>query len=624
MERMENHKLTIAGAFKDCFYVVPDYQREYVWTEKQVTQLLEDISEQMDDDSVEYFIGTILVSSQDGKKRHYDVIDGQQRLTTNFLILCALRALFGDEPQGHVIDKFTADIYIDLQGEAKTSLKLEPRYENADKVIKKIVDISSNGGGPDAVRAEIQKSDIKIYGSIKNILNAYDIIYNFLANNYKDRLKEYWAHLNYNVVFIQISTEDVSSALKIFETINERGVGLNSMDLLKNLLFTQVSQDDFSLLKDKWKEITDLLEKNKQKPLRFLRYFLMANYKHGNIILEDKIYDWFLKEENVEATGYKKDPFKFVKRLKDSAQRYIYFSEGLDNDGKSSLSMGSLTRLTHAISINKKNERKITEKSKQHYILLLAAEKLPPHLFNRFVAHLENLLFFYIFTKTPARYMLPDFYDLAGKISKIVEEIISNKNEQEQKLDEFVAEHFAKLMIPKKPDLEVALKRLTLASKMQGSMAAYQIKYLLARLSQYVDRAYRGNANNLESYFDFEIEHILPNTPEEDLLKAWQENHPGLDYDEYKNRLGNLTLLEKPINIVAGNNVYEAKFPEYKKSGNYLTKSMARLEEVGLNSSINRIGEELLAFVKWEPEDIDKRQQMLVKLALDIWKIPTA
>ncbi|KAI3602821.1 hypothetical protein D8I24_3220 [Cupriavidus necator H850] len=48
------------------------------------------------------------------------------------------------------------------------------------------------------------------------------------------------AYLANNVVFIQIST-DVSSALKIFETINERGVGLNPMDLLKNLLFTQVT-----------------------------------------------------------------------------------------------------------------------------------------------------------------------------------------------------------------------------------------------------------------------------------------------------------------------------------------------------------------------------------------------
>jgi uncharacterized protein with ParB-like and HNH nuclease domain len=70
----------------------------------------------------------------------------------------------------------------------------------------------------------------------------------------------------------------VSSALKIFETINERGVGLTPMDLLKNLLFTQVKQTQFTQLKDEWKKITRPLEKGKEKSLRFLRYFLMANY----------------------------------------------------------------------------------------------------------------------------------------------------------------------------------------------------------------------------------------------------------------------------------------------------------------------------------------------------------
>ena len=581
----------------------------------------------MDDDSVEYFIGTILVSSRDEEKDHYDVIDGQQRLTTNFLILCALRSLFGDGRKGHEIDNLTVNSYTDSQGETYTNLKLEPRYDNAGVVMEKIVKISRKGGDPETVRADIESSGIKIYGSVKNILDAYDVIYNFLTKNYddKDRLKKYWGHLNNNVVFIQITTDGVSSALKIFETINERGIGLNSMDLLKNLLFAQISSEEFSHLKDKWKEITDLLEEKKQKPLRFLRYFLMANYKHGNIILEDKIYDWFLKEENAEATGYKKDPFKFVKRLKDSVQRYIYFSEGFDNEGKPSLAMGSLTRLTHVISINKKKERKVTEKNSQHYILLLAAEKLPPRLFNQFVAHLENLLFFYIFTKTTPRDIERDFCVLADEICKVSGEIASNNNDPEQKLKKFVSEHFAKHMTQKKSNLEEVLKRLTLAPpKTQGSMQKYQIRYLLARLTEHVDKYFRGNANNLDSYFGFDIEHILPNNPGEDLLNAWQENHPESDYDEYKNCLGNLTLLEKPINIVVRNNVYKEKFPEYKKSGNYLTKSMAGLEAVGSNTSINRINEKLSAFDKWEPDDIDKRQQMLVKLALDIWKIPTA
>lgn len=48
MARIENHKYSIEEAFRECFYIVPDYQREYVWTEKEVRQLLEDIGEQID------------------------------------------------------------------------------------------------------------------------------------------------------------------------------------------------------------------------------------------------------------------------------------------------------------------------------------------------------------------------------------------------------------------------------------------------------------------------------------------------------------------------------------------------------------------------------------------------
>ncbi|MBR0758996.1 DUF262 domain-containing protein [Bradyrhizobium japonicum] len=94
MAKIEDHKYTIEEAFRECFYVVPDYQREYVWTEKEVQQLLQDIDEEFDvGDRREYFIGTVLVSPTT-QKGHFEVIDGQQRLTTFFLLLCALRQRF--------------------------------------------------------------------------------------------------------------------------------------------------------------------------------------------------------------------------------------------------------------------------------------------------------------------------------------------------------------------------------------------------------------------------------------------------------------------------------------------------------------------------------------------------
>jgi hypothetical protein len=337
MARIENHKYSIEEAFRECFYIVPDYQREYVWTDKEVHQLLEDIGEQIDAGTTrEYFIGTVLVSPTD-QKNHYEVIDGQQRLTTFFLLLCALKHLFQGEPQRQMISGLISTSYVDSDGEVRTNLKLEPRYESAGEVMAKLVELDAD---PQTVRAGIQASGIASFGSLENLVNAYSTLYRYLKDNYDDapKLKKYWGYLANNVVFIQIST-DVSSALKIFETINERGVGLNPMDLLKNLLFTQVKQAQFTQLKDEWKKITKPLEKEKEKPLRFLRYFLMANYTIKNergdaVVREDEIYDWFIAKDNAALCDYAGKPFEFVRKVIRNVEHYLAFANGLGNDGK--------------------------------------------------------------------------------------------------------------------------------------------------------------------------------------------------------------------------------------------------------------------------------------------------
>lgn len=605
MARIENHKYSIEEAFRECFYIVPDYQREYVWTDKEVHQLLEDIGEQIDAGTTrEYFIGTVLVSPTD-QKNHYEVIDGQQRLTTFFLLLCALKYLFQGEPQRQMIAGLISTSYVDSDGEVCTTLKLEPRYESAGEVMAKLVELDAE---PMAVRAGIQASGIASFGSLENLVNAYSTLYRYLKDNYDDtaKLKKYWGYLANNVVFIQIST-DVSSALKIFETINERGVGLNPMDLLKNLLFTQVKQTQFTQLKDEWKKITKPLEKEKEKPLRFLRYFLMANYAIKNergdaVVREDEIYDWFIAKDNAALCDYEGKPFEFVRKVIRNVEHYLAFANGLGNDGKPSLAMDSLKRLAGgAFSL--------------HYVLLLAAANFPKLLFDHFVAQLESFLFYYIFTKTPTKDLERSFSQWADELRAIAE--TTDPVKQKVQLNAFVTDRFEKNMAGKSQELADALKRFTLYSMQQ-----YRTRYLLARLTQHVEMAFSGLKvpGSLEPFTNLEIEHILPNKPEADLRAKWAAENPGMVYDDYKNRLGNLTLLEKPINIVAGNDFYTDKLAEYSKSGNYLTRSLVALTDVGHNTSISRINVKLEAFPSWNAAAIEKRHAMLIALAQDVWK----
>ncbi|MGP6213958.1 MULTISPECIES: DUF262 domain-containing protein [Pseudomonas aeruginosa group] len=605
MARIENHKYSIEEAFRECFYIVPDYQREYVWTDKEVHQLLEDIDEQIDAGTTrEYFIGTVLVSPTD-QKNHYEVIDGQQRLTTFFLLLCALKHLFQGEPQRQIVSGLISTSYTDSDGETRTSLKLEPRYENAGEVITKLVELDAD---PQAVRAGIQSSGIASFGSLENLISAYSTLHRYLKDNYDSpaKLKKYWGYLANNVVFIQIST-DVSSALKIFETINERGIGLNPMDLLKNLLFTQVKQAQFTQLKDEWKKITKPLEKEKEKPLRFLRYFLMANYVIKNdrgdaVVREDEIYDWFVDKENAALCDYAGKPFEFVRKVIRNVEHYLAFSNGLGNDGKPSLAMDSLKRLAGgAFSL--------------HYVLLLAAASFPKPLFDHFVAQLESFLFYYIFTKTPTKDLERSFSQWADELRAIAG--ATDPVKQKVQLNGFIADRFDANMAGKSQELVDALRRFTL-----HSMQQYRTRYLLARLTQHVEMAFSGlkTPGSLEPFTNLEIEHILPNKPEADLRGKWATENSGTAYDDYKNRLGNLTLLEKPINIVAGNDFYTAKQVEYRKSGNYLTRSLVELTSVGQNTSISRINEKLKAFPAWNAKTIEERHGLLITLAQDVWK----
>ena len=606
MSQITNFKFRIREAFKQCYYLVPDYQREYVWKEKEVTRLLEDITNEMDGNGeTEYFIGTIIVSPTN-QADHFEVIDGQQRLTTFFLLLCAIKSILDEQNQKHSIDQLIMSLDDDLDGEPVMTLRLEPRYENAIEIISKIIELNAD---PIITRKAIKAAGISTYGSLDNIVEAYRIIYSYLNCNYPDvtDLKKYWGYIGNKVVFIQIATE-ISSALKIFETINERGIGLNPMDLLKNLIFRQAKADQFQRLKDEWKKITKPLEERQEKPLRFLRYYLMSNYpivnkKNDHILREDEIYDWIVDNNNADLCGYKRDPFAFVKHLKDNLDCYLAFIEGKDKDSKDNVYTDNLRMLCGgAFSL--------------HYILMLAVRSLPIDLFNHFVKKLEIFLFYYIFTKTPTKELERYFAQWVGELREITK--LTDPEIQKTALDEFIDKHFVPNVQAKQTELVAFLGTYTL-----GTLQYYRTKYFLAKLTQFVEQHFVGigDPRTLKNFMGFEIEHILPDNPEEDLKADFQLKNPGKDYEQYKIKLGNLTLLQKPLNIVASNNFYALKTPLYKDCGIYFTRSLVELPTIGNQSSVNRINQFLKVFPDWNAAAIDERQQLLINLALEVWKI---
>lgn len=367
IQRIQSEDCSVASLFQS-FYAVPDYQREYVWDTDQVEQLLKDVREEMGDgaaqDAPEYFIGSIVVCP--GRDGVLDLIDGQQRMTTLYITLCALRDRLAElgAPPSSVLNAQIADAAVDVSGEERRRYRLDLQYEDSGDALTRLAD------GNVIDKASTQ--------SMRNMHNAHHVVTRFLVSEFGSdvaAVKKFYGYLTNRVKLIRIQTEDVAKALKIFETINDRGVGLNSMDLLKNLLFMKAPKGEFDRLKDTWKELQDTIFRMGEKPLRFLRYFIFSRYD-VELLREDEIYGWFSKNEG--RVGYGRDPVGFAKELVAAARAYECFREGKNEKGDRNRFLDNIRLLGG-------------QAARQHLILLLAGRHLGPALFDRLAAEVEKL-----------------------------------------------------------------------------------------------------------------------------------------------------------------------------------------------------------------------------------------
>lgn len=570
-----------------CFqnhYIVPDYQREYVWNHLEVEQLLCDLMEAFQADSKkDYFLGTIVTYKTDG---YFELIDGQQRLTTFYLLLCALRRLYAmNDEATTVVDNLIYSPVMNEDGDTVPSFHLQLQYEDASNYLEVIYNGKSIPSG-------LSASGTKLFGAFNTILE-------FFANQlpvFSDVKKFSYFVLN-KTCFIQIETYDITDALKIFETINQRGVGLNPMDLLKNMIFRQVDRTKFKELNMKWKEITTALEKINEKPLRFLRYFIMANYdtssQKDGILREDQIYNWLTN--NNDQCQYEEHPFEFVNLMKSNVDRYTTYLNPPDEAN------GNI----HLINIPLLAGRSY----KLHLLLLLAAGHLEQSALPHFKKIVESAVYYSVINRIPTNQTERAFIGWCAVIRKL---------RTQDELEIFVAENMLPVILEWKKTHKQYFLMLGL-----HSMQQYRVKFVMAKIFAYIDalRLGKNEPGNLASYMasGVEIEHIMP-------VKCDDKAAYGLaeEFDQYINRLGNLTLLENSINKSIHNSAYEAKSLAYQHSKFYLTKSIPMLSAVGSNTAMTRTNEKLQNWPAWNKNSIDERQQMLFNISEEIWGISTS
>ena len=585
-QTIQSQDIRMAEVFQ-AFYVVPDYQREYVWETEQVEQLLNDINAEFGSDpgeAPEYFIGSIVVCP--GSDGVLELIDGQQRMTTLFLTLCTIRDRIkelGEQPPG-ALDPQISATSIDATGCDLFRYRLHLQYEDSGDIVERIANGTLDGSENRSTR------------SVFNIRNAYKVTLDFLRREFGDdarAVRAFYAYLSNKVKLIRIQTKDVAKALKIFETINDRGVSLDSMDLLKNLLFMKASRDAFETLKERWKELQDAIFSMGEKPLRFLRYFIFSHYD-VDVLREDEIYGWFAKNESL--CRYAADPLGFAEELLLAAQAYKNYLAGQHQSGVKNHHLQSLRLLGGRAA-------------RQHLILLLAGRHLPGDLFDQLAHEVEDLFFVYVITREPTRNFERNFARWTPELRKVTDRV---------GLEAFIARRFVSAKAELSTRFDDALRRLYV-----GSVQQYRLRYILAKLAQYIDlRAYGATEGTkwLSRYTEggFEIEHIFPQQPSEEAAAEFGT----FDDQDIADRLGNLVLVERSINASLGNRPYSQKRDVYIQSQLLLTKALAERPRVGENTRIDAAVAELNPGAEWNEAAVIKRQEELATLARSAWNVP--
>ena len=586
------------------YFVVPDYQREYVWeADKHIYQFLVDIDEEFDAHSIEqqsYFLGSIIIVKKDSK---YDVIDGQQRLTTIVLCLCAIRnileSLNDKEPLSRMSSNMldiTKNWLYTFDMEAETTMpRLELQYDDSN-------------GYLDTMIQKLKYED-EVTSSIDKMKKAYDRILEHFESYIQQDIKIFEKYVKYfltSVNVVVIESDNLGSALKIFETINQRGAGLNAMDLVKNLLFSKAKDHDFEVIKAKWKQITSDLQNCDEgdKPLRFLRYFMIARY-HNGIIREDDLYSWIISKEGKQKLQYENQPLNLVNEMATAAKRYSYLVQATNSD-HNELGINKYPNVVNIGYINK-------QRSRQHLILLMALNlNCDNDVVNYLAQQIESFLFFANTLKMQTKNYERRFTDWAIKLrgKRNIEEVVDLVNEA---------------IIPFLRGYLSDFKNSFLQIRHYDYNPHYRERYILGCLNTELCKQAGLTPLSPDNIQKLQIEHILPQTLINlDVSDEFDEE----ERDKYTFMLGNTTLLESQINQAINNyndlsnDWFGMKQAEYIHSNFVLTKLLNDQYTIGKNTGLNRLKNKLnCQFDEWTKTSIEQRQQMLMELAFDHWQL---
>lgn len=597
--KIQGNAKTVRELLKGVKYSIDYYQREYKWQEKQIRELIYDLSGKfLEDyrpehprkkvaDYPHYFLGSIIISEKESSKY---IVDGQQRLTSLTLLLILLRNLQQDRSDSVNVDEM---IFSEKYGEKSFNMDVDERSPCMDALFdRKPFDPTD--------RSE----------SVQNLFQRYhDLEENFPQDLQKDALPFFIDWLLENVHLVEITAFSDEDAYTIFETMNDRGLSLSPTDMLKGYLLANIGdRAKRTAANDRWrKRILELNEAGKEVESDFFKAWLRSQYA-----LRIRERKKGAKPEDFDRIGT-----EYHRWLRDVDEEI-----GLHDEG----------------DFYRFIDRDFDFYSRQYLRLMEATQQLIPGLEHVFYNANQGFTLQNMILLAPLK---PDDSEevVTQKVRLVAKylDILMSRRLWNFRSIAYSTMQYAMFLVMR--DIR-GLDSEPLAQKLRELLDAeeetfasndrfylhqqnrYAIHRLLARLTDYVEME-SGNPSRYSDYVSitgknpYEIEHIWANRPE---YHADEFPHP-TDFEEYRNRIGGLLLLPKKINASYGDLRYERKLPHYN-SQNLLARSLspgAYEHNPGFLDFVKRTGLLFKPYDHFTREDLEQRGMLYRLLAERVW-----
>ena len=549
-------------------FTIPRYQRPYSWKEPEIRKLLGDITScYLNNKDEPYFLGTMQIAPKIHEK--YDIIDGQQRLTTLLLLFKAIELRFG---------KQVLPIKIQNHDWLRTFVNKGVQQLSLDEAL-------------------ILKEYKEAHDSINNFTNCLSIITDILNEpigqdtNYENIINDnFLKYITTKLYIVVVETRaSLAKTIQIFNTINNTGLDLNGSDIFKIQLFdflTRVNHMDDNSAFDE----IDALYSKVEEVNKILNY-------HGVEIAESYyIYKCILIEQcQLNRSLHDRSAETFYERFFG----VVISNENHDHFIKDKVQIGAnndlIKDLNRIIEMKYLWEQSL---SNHHEVLLNIANQTRYgryrildiiYLFKFYDEQSFSLQQFEVFNESLTKYFTiktiqykKSVYEVHSFIHDLIRLII-NPSSTISSVQNFIC---AKLLEQNRNEIQNKI--------INGDFFDnYKQRYLVVFLQECLHRKTEWQNNEWQKEFfnsEYDIEHIWPQQPREDIiqLEDWAVN---------LNSIGNLVLLERGINRSISNKPPIEKWLGYEKSKLGKVTEL-RKNNIGENWTVSKCSQRSIAGTK--------------------------